>query len=455
MLNRRTFIGCLGTTTSWTAPIHPWDCLNQACRDSPDMVAAEPYAIHEPTAIVRRSTASFAPDTSSELCEKLGNSYDQMKKIGPVGPHSLLDRQARLHAWYCDVGGIHRSFYFLLWHRGLVYFHERMLRRLSGDDNLRLPYWDWTVRSCESFYKPGTALARPGNPATFSASTKGLLDKDKTAANDALKFGGYENFHETFRKVHGDVHLQALGLMPNLRKAAWDPLFYGHHGNCDRYFAIWQNTYMPDLQSSIWTVEPSINLETDWLYFLDETGKPVKLLPKDLWNIEKLGYKYDDTTEPTETHTNPSEGPSITIQSSLSVPTLDALNGPHQAVWADLSPLAAGTKAAQSRLVFVLNNKTDRLPSDAAELYKDNRFLGQFTQDQKLEKQNHSHRSWTVDASKTLRHFIKSGDPNEKVWLATVDLDPSGKPGKQRLLKADTRVKLRYYKVESRPPRPR
>ena len=39
----------------------------------------------------------------------------------------------------------HGTIQFLSWHRGYVYFFERILRMASGDPSLTLPYWDWTT----------------------------------------------------------------------------------------------------------------------------------------------------------------------------------------------------------------------------------------------------------------------------------------------------------------------
>ncbi|WP_250482628.1 tyrosinase family protein, partial [Caballeronia sp. GACF5] len=46
---------------------------------------------------------------------------------------------ANVHANYCP----HKMPYFLAWHRGYLYYLEKQLRIVSGDNALTLPYWDW------------------------------------------------------------------------------------------------------------------------------------------------------------------------------------------------------------------------------------------------------------------------------------------------------------------------
>src|ERR1700712_5131796 len=44
-----------------------------------------------------------------------------------------------VHVNYCP----HRTPYFLAWHRGYLWYFERRLQIISGNNRLMLPYWDW------------------------------------------------------------------------------------------------------------------------------------------------------------------------------------------------------------------------------------------------------------------------------------------------------------------------
>ena len=76
--------------------------------------------------------------------------------------------------------------------------------------------------------------------------------------------------------------------MAGFAAAGYDPIFYGHHGNCDRFWQAWLEAD-PDHQNPT---------DSDWLertfYFTDEKGKPIAIQVKDVVNTERLGYRFAD-----------------------------------------------------------------------------------------------------------------------------------------------------------------
>ena len=38
----------------------------------------------------------------------------------------------------------HGNWYFLPWHRAYLLMYERAVRKLTGNDDFAMPYWDWT-----------------------------------------------------------------------------------------------------------------------------------------------------------------------------------------------------------------------------------------------------------------------------------------------------------------------
>ncbi|KAH8510712.1 hypothetical protein H0E87_008301 [Populus deltoides] len=77
-----------------------------------------------------------------------------MKSLPDTDPRSYT-RQANLHCLFCTGAynqqgsnsplNIHRSWLFFPWHRMLIYFHERILGSLIGDDTFALPFWPWDI----------------------------------------------------------------------------------------------------------------------------------------------------------------------------------------------------------------------------------------------------------------------------------------------------------------------
>jgi hypothetical protein len=62
-----------------------------------------------------------------------------MLDLPPTDPHNWY-RNAIVHTLDCP----HGNWWFLPWHRAYLGYFERTCRKLSGDPDFALPYWDWT-----------------------------------------------------------------------------------------------------------------------------------------------------------------------------------------------------------------------------------------------------------------------------------------------------------------------
>ncbi|EMS64469.1 Polyphenol oxidase, chloroplastic [Triticum urartu] len=76
-----------------------------------------------------------------------------MKQLPADDPRSF-EQQWHVHCAYCDAAydqvgfpdlelQIHNCWLFFPWHRFYLYFHERILGKLIGDDTFALPFWNW------------------------------------------------------------------------------------------------------------------------------------------------------------------------------------------------------------------------------------------------------------------------------------------------------------------------
>ncbi|MCX6607725.1 MAG: tyrosinase family protein [Acidobacteria bacterium] len=396
-------------------------------------------------------------------------AYKALKANSP----SLMDLQGRLHARYCSgeqntfPGGftnIHESHYFLLWHRGFVYFHERMLQKYaSGDKPLALPYWDWSGSSMANLYGPssvdnfGRPLACPPSHSPLPTGLDSLLEGlVKKRAMNAIRPNGYADFQFAFTAPHSNGHSMAKGLMPDLPVAAWDPLFYGHHGNCDRYFASWQlaNPTINNIQytSDLGSYGPIVDIATDktWLYFYNEEGNLVKMLAKHLWDTKTLGYAYDSLEVPNEIHRLPIEGAPFVSQRPLDKATRRALKD-GRAVWAELGDLDDSPASVGERIAFLLRSENDTLPKNTRELSDDPRVLGQISRLPHANHQKAQRSSSAVDATSALNHFVKSGA--KKMWIATVEIDRYGNLQNRKAWPKKAKLRTAYFSVNRRTPR--
>lgn len=195
----------------------------------------------------------------------------------------------------------HRGPAFGPWHRELLKLYEQELQNAAGDPNLTLPYWNWTKD--QSAADPGFPFTTdflggdgagnpqdqvmtgafsqasgwtlncdeegfgylrrhfggdgPGLPTPASVQTAlNIVPYDKDPWNQTAMASGFRNTLEGWigpRQIHNSVHRWIGGSMqpgtsPN------DPVFFFHHCNIDRLWAVWEQknpapgtaAYLPD-----------------------------------------------------------------------------------------------------------------------------------------------------------------------------------------------------------------
>jgi hypothetical protein len=131
----------------------------------------------------------------------------------------------------------HGTLLFLAWHRGYLYFFERMLRKAAEDDTLTLPYWDWTA-------SPAVPLAYrdPANATNPLFHERDINDGSLIPSqfvvddlNTAIAQTGFNGFSPSLEESpHGQVHVFVGGDMGSVPTSARDPIFWLHHCNIDR-----------------------------------------------------------------------------------------------------------------------------------------------------------------------------------------------------------------------------
>ncbi|XP_058108997.1 polyphenol oxidase A1, chloroplastic-like [Magnolia sinica] len=288
----------------------------------------------------RKAIQMMTPD---ELY-KFESAIAEMKKLDKTDPNNpwSFTQQAQIHCAYCNNAyyqyktdkvplEIHFSSLFLPWHRWYIYFFERILGKLIGDDSVALPYWNYDNPDGMAFPKAydnpnsplyddlrnkGHAYARNyvdlnygGEPYT-PPPQKQLIDENlcylQTIFNqgevDPLQFigcpiaagvqWGYQ-YAGLLESLHNSVHQWTGPIaspnfdMGNFISAARDPIFYAHHSNVDRLWDIFRNCF---LKTELETTS------TDWLdasfVFYDENKELVKVNVKDSLRIDNLGYSY-------------------------------------------------------------------------------------------------------------------------------------------------------------------
>ena len=231
--------------------------------------------------------------------------------------------------WIRPSINIHRQWLFYPFHRMYLYFHERILGSLIGDDSFALSFWNWDHPDAMSF--PELFLSPPfddtqRDPSHFPPRMvdlnyrrveTSLDDAELLRANLALMYnqvvsagkrtelfmgcplrpsedgfcdgiGTIESApHNTVHTWVGSAANPAREHMGAFYSAGWDPSFYPHHTNIDRLWEVWRDVHGIDIpiQDPVWL--------NSYFYFYDENLKLVKIKVSDVLNITKLGYAYE------------------------------------------------------------------------------------------------------------------------------------------------------------------
>lgn len=198
----------------------------------------------------------------------------------------------------------HGTLLFLPWHRGYLYFFERILRWAAGDPNLTLPFWDWTAHPVlpEPFRSPAGGSnplyesQRKANDGAALPASVVVDDLDIAMGQTAFPPAGFDGFSPDLEgSPHGAVHVLvggAGGLMSSVPTAAGDPIFWLHHANIDRLWDAW--LILGGGQAN--PTDPGY-LDTPYT-FADETGGTVTVRVREIMSSAALGYRYEGVPNP-------------------------------------------------------------------------------------------------------------------------------------------------------------
>ncbi|GAB7051570.1 hypothetical protein JCM9534A_66960 [Catenuloplanes indicus JCM 9534] len=210
----------------------------------------------------------------------------------------------------------HGSWHFLPWHRGYLYWFERIVRaeviRQGGPADWALPYWDYSTQARAALppaFRERTLPDGTPNPLFVAQRAAGLnaggrLPASATGSANAMRataftpgFGGGrtspQHFFNAYGELeftpHNDVHSLIGGLMGDPNQAALDPVFWLHHANVDRLWTVWlrQGGGRANPSDAAWRNQ-------SWV-FRDASGNRVTTTTAALLDTDRdLGYVYQD-----------------------------------------------------------------------------------------------------------------------------------------------------------------
>jgi len=274
-------------------------------------------------------------------------SSDPFSSVGPIPKKSVTNK-----FWsQCQ----HGSWFFLPWHRMYLGYFEQIVRaavvQLGGPADWALQYWNYSdagtpqARTLPPAFRQPTLpdgtpnplvvlggmhiLRAPainaGNPAaipqkdvdltgcigkTFFSPTTDITVGDlgfggpATSANHDGHVFGFRSIESVpHNAIHMDVGGQTtLGWMTDPDTAALDPIFWLHHANIDRLWAVWNRTPSAhtDPAVAVNVAGRKITWATSIAFsFHDAKGKKVSMKPGDVTGTSSpFNYEYDDAGTP-------------------------------------------------------------------------------------------------------------------------------------------------------------
>lgn len=269
-----------------------------------------------------RREISKLPIGSQEL-NSLLKAFIELKKAQQDDFNQIAGLHGKPNPSNCP----HHLPHFLPWHRLFVTDLENRLNLFSSEE-ISLPFWDWTSQSAISNGIPlvftlekieidGVEMDNPlhstlindlerrtsRNPGNSSDLT--YLSQQVGTAISRKKFSEFTNDIET---PHDWFHGWVGGNMGSVAYAAFDPIFWFHHCNVDRQWAVWQllngNGSMPEslLNETLAIYEKTIKetLSTDELGFTYEEPENlvVEIFQPQTMSIDDLFFKNIELPKP-------------------------------------------------------------------------------------------------------------------------------------------------------------
>jgi hypothetical protein len=197
-----------------------------------------------------------------------------------------------------------QQWFFLPWHRLMLYQFENVIREVLHDEDFTLPYWNPVTGNPDDLIVPAV-FRLPGTPLfngtrwfwVNGGERIDTLYRDWITL-DALneKFyidapNGSLGFNPRLdQNPHFFTHFALGGDMAEFSTVGGDPMFYLHHANIDRLWASWNrlgNTNPTDPKY----------LDRRFAYG-DRSGKHVDLPVSLTDRTAQLGYEYDRYEQP-------------------------------------------------------------------------------------------------------------------------------------------------------------
>jgi tyrosinase len=230
----------------------------------------------------RRNIAELSP--SDPIIQTFKQAVSTMKDWDTSHPTSPLNwtNQANIHYNHCP----HGNWFFLPWHRAYLLYFERICRKLTGNNDFALPYWNWTTSpsipavfwdTTSSLYDPnrGVTQADTADPSWVGASViSNILSQPNfnVFASGPVMCGDQHldcNYGMLEATPHNNIHAWIDSSDMGTFQSPRDPVFWTHHNMLDCLWVDWNiNLNNANTNDTTWTNQVFSD-------FFDENGNPV------------------------------------------------------------------------------------------------------------------------------------------------------------------------------------
>jgi peroxiredoxin/N-acetylneuraminic acid mutarotase len=204
------------------------------------------------------------------------------------------------HPFNPDNPEQYQQWYFLPWHRQMLYQFEQTIREVLRDDDFSLPYWN-PVTGKEADLSLPAVFRDPGSPL-FNSTRWPWVNGGERIDTLWMNWLSWDCLNEKSyidsptgslgfcprmdQNPHFFTHIAIGGDMADFATVGGDPLFYLHHCNLDRLWESWNR-----LGNSNPTDPKYLNRK---FTFADRNGKRADMPVSAADRIAQLGYEYDN-----------------------------------------------------------------------------------------------------------------------------------------------------------------
>ncbi len=242
----------------------------------------------------RRNIANLA--ANDPIIQTYKDAVAAMKAL-PAGDGRNWTKQAEIHLNKC----VHGNWWFLPWHRAYLFYFEAICRKLTGNNDFALPYWNWTTSPSipAPFWGAGnpllntTRFANQSSVANSSivgaANITSILNQTNfllfasaqaTAQNQNIAYGVLEGGPHNY--IHGFVGGEMGTYMSPL-----DAIFWCHHNMVECLWVDWNiNRGNPNTNDPNWS-------GFTFNDFVDSDGNPVPIQVATTLLFPLLSYQFE------------------------------------------------------------------------------------------------------------------------------------------------------------------